>query len=161
MTEVPQTRFVLVVDGSQASAARTLAAAHGVDVEQIPERGIEPVATVSLLLVGTVAAVNTVVRVWDQRKGGQVIDLKPGAPKPFYRTQDVLYGLVVIFAKDGDVTVNVMKPEQSFNKVISTLPHILPRGSSADRVIKAVAETFGSDVLVQRSASPPPEGGDL
>jgi hypothetical protein len=39
------------VEPAQVPAARAVASAHGVDVQEVPRRGIEPVTTVTLLLV--------------------------------------------------------------------------------------------------------------
>ena len=160
MTESPQMRSVVVLDPSQVPAARTLAAAHGVEVEQVPHRGIEPVATVTLVLMGAAAAVGAVLHVLEQHKGGQVIDLRPGVRKPFYRTPDVVYGTVVIVAVDGKVTVEVKEPDGMFGKVISTLPQLLTGGGSAEQVAQAVTKTFGPDVEVE-TVEIPASGGDV
>jgi len=140
-------------------AARTLAAAHGVEAERVPRRGIEPVATVTLVLAGTAAAVGAVLHVLEQRKGGQVIDLRPGAAKAFYRTPDVAYGTVVIVAVDGKVTVEVKEPDGMFGKVISILPQLLTGGGSAEQVAQVVTKTFGPDVQIETVEIPAP-GGD-
>jgi len=150
MSESPQTRSVLVLEQSQVPAARELAADHGVAVEEVPVRGIEPVATVTLLIMGAAAAVGAVLHLLEQRKGGQVIDLRAGAPKAFYRTPDVVFGTVVIVTLDGKVTVEVKEPEGMFGEVISTLPGLISGGgASVEQVALAVAETFGADVEVE------------
>jgi len=159
VSESPQTQSVVVLDPSQVPAARTLAAAHGVEAEQVPRRGIEPVATVTLVLAGTAAAVGAVLHVLEQRKGGQVIDLRPGAAKAFYRTPDVVYGTVVIVAVDGKVTVEVKEPDGMFGKVISILPQLLTGGGSAEQVAQVVTKTFGPDVQIETVEIPAP-GGD-
>ncbi len=48
--------------------------------------------TVALAIIGSAAAVGAVMHGLDQRKGGQVIDLRPGVPNAIYRTRDVVYG---------------------------------------------------------------------
>lgn len=155
MTESAQAQSVVVLDPSQVAAARELAAGHGVQVEEVPRRGIEPVTTVTLLLMGAAAAVGAVLHILEQRKGGQVIDLRPGAPKAFYRTADVVYGTVVIVTQDGKVTVEVKEPEGMFGKVISTLPELLFGGDgSATEVTQAVTEAFGRDVDIETVESP-------
>ncbi|MEN3265344.1 hypothetical protein [Pseudonocardia sp.] len=158
MTESPQTQSVVVLDPSQVTAARAMAAVHGVEMEEVPRRGIEPVATVTLVLVGTAAAVGAVLHVLEQRKGGQVIDLRPGAPKAFYRTADVVYGLVVIVAVDGKVTVEIKEPDGMFGKVISTLPQLLSGGDSAEQVAQVVTKTYGSDVEIETTEIPALDG---
>jgi RNA binding exosome subunit len=108
----------------------------------------------------------------EQRKGGQVIDLRPGAPKAFYRTPDVVYGTVVIVTVDGKVTVEVVtvevrEPEGMFGKVVSTLPQLLSSGRSAEEVTRTVTERFGADIAIETAdiavetidGDPAPEGG--
>lgn len=158
VTESPQTRVVVVVDSSQVPVVHELAAAHGVAVEQVPERGIEPVSTVTLILVGAAVAVSSVRHALEQHKGGQVIDLRPGAPKAFYRTPDLEYGIVVIVAMDGRATVKVNKSDDMFGKVISTLPRLLSGGGSTEQAARAVTEMFGPDVQVETVESPAPDG---
>jgi hypothetical protein len=150
VTESPQMQSVVVLDPSHVPAARALAAAHGVEVEQAPQRGIEPVATVTLILVGATAAVGAVLHILEQRKGGQVIDLRPGTPKAFYRTPDVVYGTVVIVTGDGKVTVEVKEPDGMLGKVISALPELLSGGGgSTEQIAQTVTETFGPTVEVE------------
>lgn len=150
MSESRQTRSILVLERSQVPAARELAADHGVALEEVPRRGIEPLTTVTLVIMGAAAAVGAVLHLLEQRKGGQVIDLRAGAPKAFYRTPDLVFGMVVIVTLDGKITVEVKEPEGMFGKVISTLPQLI---SGADTSVKhvagAVTETFGAEVEVQ------------
>ncbi len=158
MTDADRSQSIVVLDPAQVPAARTLAAAHGVEVQQVPRRGIEPVVTVTLVLTGAAIAVATVLAVLDQRKGGQVVDLRPGAPKAFYRTPDVVYGTVVIVTADGRVTVEVREPEGMFGKVVAALPELLSAGGgSAAEIAHAVAEMFGSAVKVEAVERPPAE----
>jgi len=96
----------------------------------------------------------------EQCKGGQVIDLRPGALKEFYRTPVVVYGTMLIVAVDGKVTVEVKEPDGMFGKVISTLPQLLTGGGSAEQVAQAVTETFGPDVEVE-TVEIPASGGDV
>ena len=42
-------------------------------------------------------------------------------PKPFYRTTDVAYGLIVIVGLDGAVTVEVKEPKGMFGIVVDAL----------------------------------------
>jgi hypothetical protein len=128
-------------------------------VTRIPRRGIEPVATVTLVLMGTAAAVGAVLHVLEQRRGGQVIDLRPQR-EAIYRTPDVVYGTVIIIAEDGQVTVEVKEPDGMFGKVISTLPELLSGGTgSAEQVAQAVTETLGSAVEVETVDISSPGGG--
>jgi hypothetical protein len=159
MTGSDEVRSVVVLDQTQVAAAHSLAAAHGVNVEVVPRRGIEPVTTVTLLLIGTAVAVGAVLHILEQRKGGQVIDLRSGAPKMVYRTADVVYGTVVIITVDGKVTVEVKEPNGMFGKVISTLPELLSGGESARQIDDIVTNTFGTDVRID-PIEIPAEGGN-
>ncbi|MGK8491259.1 hypothetical protein [Nocardia asiatica] len=166
MNEPSQTHAV-VLDPWDVPSARAVAAAHGVEVRELPRRGIEPVTTVTLLLIGAAAAVGAVLHILEQRKGGQVIDLRPGSPKAFYRTPDVVYGTVVVITVDGKVTVEVREPEGMFGKVISTLPQLLSSGGSTEEVTRTVTERFGADIAIETAdiavetidGEPAPEGG--
>jgi hypothetical protein len=149
MDQSTEQESVVVLDSSQVAAARALAAAHDVEVDEVPRLGIEPVTTVTLILMGTVTGVGSVLHILEQRKGGQVIDLRPGTPKAFYRTPDVVYGTVVIITVDGKVTVEVKEPEGMFGKVIATLPKMLNAGGGTTQVSQAVTTEFGSDVQVE------------
>jgi hypothetical protein len=151
----PRTQCVIVVDPTQLSDIRALAAARGVEVRQIPERGVEPVTTVTVLLVGAVAAVTALQRLVEQRKGGQVIDLRRSGRRAFYRTPDLMYGIVVIIAVDGEVRVEVKDPDGMFGKTISILQNILPGGGSAQQAVGAITKSLGSEVLVETVEDPP------
>jgi hypothetical protein len=108
--DATESSAILVVDPEDLDYVREVAAEHGVEIEQMPVRGIEPVSTITLILLGGSLAVGTVVYLLDKAKGGQVIDLREGVQRKFYRTDDVAYGLVVIIASDGKVTVEVKEP---------------------------------------------------
>ncbi|MFF6954693.1 hypothetical protein ACFZAD_39595 [Streptomyces iakyrus] len=117
--------------------------------------------TVTLILLGTATAVGAVQHALEQRKGGQVIDLRPGASKALYRTADVVYGTVVIIAEDGSVTVEVKEPDGMFGKVMSTLPQLVSGGDGSTAQITATVTTaFGPDVEVQTTAESPALDGE-
>ena len=128
----------VIVDAEEKDAALRIARENGVEVQVFEERGFEPVTTVTLALLGGAAAVSTVAYLIDQWKGGQVIDLRPGALKPAYRTRDVTYGLVLIIASDGQVTVEVKEPKGMFGQVVEALSGITVEVGKAG--IGAVAE---------------------
>lgn len=139
----------LVVDPSDVPIVRDLASARGVVVKEYSERGIEPVSTTTLALVGTAAAISGLRQALERRKGGQMIDLRPGAEKLAYRTTDLEYGIVVIIAGDGKVTVKINKPDDVFEKVISALPKLLPGGTTKQQAARVIEETLGSDAEVE------------
>lgn len=130
---------VVVVDRSSKEHVIAVAKEQGVEVQEPPAKGFEPVATVTLLLLGTVSAVGTVVYLIDKEKGGQVVDLRPGALKAFYRDPEVAYGLVVIIAKDGSAKVEVKEPKGMFGIVVQA-------------ITEAVAGLVGKDLKAVASA---------
>lgn len=145
----------VVVDRAEEEAVRRWAADRGVKVGVYPERGIEPVTTVTLALVGTVAAINAVQQLlFERRKGGQVIDLRRDPAEAFYRTSNLEYGTVVIYAPDGKVTVMIKNPEDTFGKLISALPRLLSGNNGAKQISHVLSSTFGPDVRVDTDENP-------
>jgi hypothetical protein len=150
VTDALPTRSVLVLDPAELPALRVLAAVQGVEVREVPSRGIEPVTTVTVLLLGA-----AVLHVIEQYRGGQLIDLRPGAREPVSRTRKVVYGTVVVIAVDGTVTVEVKEPDGLFGKLITVLPKLLPGGGDTKQVIEVVTRTYGPEVRIEAR---PPEG---
>ena len=128
---------VIVIDRDDLSAVREIAATNDVELTALPTSAFEPITTIALLLTGSALAISTVAYLIDKRKGGQVIDLRPGTPKPFYRTSDVVYGLVLIVAMDGTVTVEVKEPKGMFGVVVEALQGMT--ASLAEVSIEAIA----------------------
>jgi hypothetical protein len=156
MRDATEPNAIVVVDPEDLDYAREIAAEHGVEIEQMPIRGIEPVSTITLVLLGGSLAVGTVVYLLDKAKGGQVIDLRQGVQRKFYRTDDVAYGLVVIIASDGTVTVEVKEPRGLFGQVIDALTKVaVDLGESGiDTAAEAARATVGDNasIAVQRVA---------
>lgn len=123
--DAEETEVFLVVDAEDLDAAESAAAANGVEVEQAPTMGFEPVTTVTLVLLGTSLAIAAVLDAVERHKGGQVIDLRPSAIRPFSRSKDVAYGLVLIVATDGTIQVEVKEPKGLFLGVVEQIKGIL------------------------------------
>jgi hypothetical protein len=146
----------VIVEATDVDEAIRLAASNGVEVEEVRVRGIEPVTTVTLLLLGGASAVATVAQLIDQAKGGQVIDLRANAPKTVYRSRDVVYGLVLIIASDGAVKVEVKEPRGMFGQVLDSL-----KGLGADlgkAGVNAIAEAVKKRVGDNASVTIQPAG---
>lgn len=143
--EVERGRLTVVIQPEDLEWLQSVAADGGVDVVPINERSFIDGASTAALLLGTSAAVGAVAFQIDQRKGGQVFDLRPGAERLAYRTSDVIYGIVLVIAPDGTTTVEVREPRGMFGQVIDALRAVLGDaiGQSAD-VAKA-AVTAGID----------------
>jgi hypothetical protein len=114
-------------------------------------RGIEPILTVTLVLLGATTAVATVAQLVDERKGGQVVDLRPGAPSPVYRTPKVVYGLVIVISEEGKITVEVKEPKKMFGTVIEALQKIATDIGKAgiESIADSARQRFGNDVTVE------------
>ena len=145
MTPENDTRRMLIVDNEDVDFVRRTAAEHDVAVERVEMRGIEPVLTTTLLVFGATAAIGVVTSLVDRHRGGQIIDLRPGTPKPVYRSKDVIYGLVVIYAKDGGVTVEVKEPAGMFGQVLESLTSLIGElaGAGATDIAAAVTAKVG------------------
>jgi len=131
---------VVSVRREDLPAARETAAGHQVELRELPATGVDPVSAVALVLIGSALAVSMVQRAIDARQGGQVIDLRPDAGRPFYRTRGVVYGLVVIIGSDGTVTVDVREPDGNFREVIETVAKLTM--SLAEISIEAIAKVL-------------------
>ncbi len=152
---------VVIVDPSEVPTVQALAGTYSIEVQQVPRRGIEPVTTVTLVLIGSATAAGAVMHILDQRKGGQVIDLRPGAPKAIYRTSDVVYGTVVIVTDDGAVSVEVKEPEGMFGKIVAALPRLLANiPSGIDKVADTISREYSDQVVIERRQIAGPESGE-
>ncbi|WP_433679945.1 hypothetical protein [Nocardia sp. CA-119907] len=152
---------VVILEPSDVPAARALAELHGIEVQRVPQRGIEPVTMVTLVLIGSITAVGAVMQGLEQHKGGQVIDLRPGVSKTIYRTPDVVYGTVVIVTGDGVVTVEVKEPEGMFGKIVTALPGMLAKiPSGADKVADAISKEYSQQVVIERRQIEDAEGDE-
>jgi hypothetical protein len=143
-------REATTIEVADLDEIRELAASHGVQVEEIAQPGFEPVTTITLILIGGSLAVASVMAIIERRKGGQVIDLRPGAPKVLYRDKDVVYGLVIILAQDGTVRVEVKQPKELFAQVVEALCKTLLGLASptVDAVAGAARAVVGGDASV-------------
>jgi hypothetical protein len=160
MTKAASAKEVVILDREDLEFAQDAAREQGVEVQVLTPTGFEPVCTVTLILMGSTLAVATLARILDQRKGGQVIDLRPGAPKPFYRTRDVVYGLVVVVSQDGQVLVHVKQPEDLFTEVAANLRTItaeIGEARSVPQCRNGFARSSGTKraLSTERSSRPP------
>jgi hypothetical protein len=146
MARSPRIGRTIIVDKAEVQFVEEIAEAHEVTVKQAEQRGIEPVSTVVLTLFGVFSAVGAVEHVLEQRRGGQVIDLRPQGGPAFYRTPKLEHGIVLIIAADGKVTVRIKEPDAMFGKVIATLPRLLTPGGSAREAAQTAARRLGADV---------------
>ena len=116
--------------------------------------GIDPI-TIIAIVGGASFVGGTVSYILDRRKGGQVIDLREGADEREYRSKNVKYGLVVVYAADGKVTVDVHEPRGFFGQVIKDVIDALAGalGDAADSVADAVKPAVGEkgDVAVEKA----------
>ena len=153
MNQPAPSEEVITIDTSQLAHARQVASDHSVEVHELPQMGFEPVTTVTLVLIGGAAAVGAVVHILEQRKGGQVVDLRKGATKQVYRTPDVVYGTVVILTNDGGATVEVREPQGLLAQVVAKLVELATGGAepTAVEAITTLVREFGDTVRAKET----------
>ncbi|MDN3354101.1 hypothetical protein [Actinomadura sp. DC4] len=80
----------------------------------------------------------------DHRRGGQVIDLRPGRPLAL-PDANLPFGLMVVIAEDGEAEIRVREPEEQFQEVVSdVLTAVTSTGATAlVEVAKAAADAVG------------------
>src|SRR3954463_15207181 len=95
--------FVAVNDQSELSLLREVAADFGLTVEDVRPRDLGVVTAV--FLIGAAALVRSAVQAFaDRRRGGQIIDLRPGRVLT-RRDRNLLFGLVIVVAEDGEAEI--------------------------------------------------------
>jgi hypothetical protein len=156
---------IVVVDAAELESVQEIAAAHGVEVQEVPRRGFEPITTVTVIVIGTAFAIGAVTAELERQKGGQVIDLRRGAPRQFYRDKGVVFGYVILLREDGTVTVDVKEPKQFFGTVVEAVTKLAAELVKAplDVLADAVAQVVGDHGTVSAEREPepkPPDGPD-
>jgi hypothetical protein len=135
--------LVSVDDVHELAVLREVAADFGLTVEDVRPRDLG-VAT-AVFVVGAAAVVAAALRSFaDRRRGGQVIDLRPGRPLA-RRDPELMFGLVIVIAEDGRAEIRVWEPKDQFQEVVSdVLTAITSAGGTAlAEVSKAAADAVG------------------
>ena len=106
------------------------------------EGQVEPV-TLILIAAGVTAVVKFVMDWWDRRRGGLVIDQRPGRADDIYRDPDVSFGFVLVFPPDGG-TVKLETRDAPKDAMERLLGMVISGGMNtfAD-VTKAATEALG------------------
>lgn len=109
-------------------------------------------STIAVVLLGSALAINTVSRLLEERKGGQMIDLRAGATRSVCRSRDVQYGLIVVLADDGSVTIRSKDSHDKLGSIVESMG-TLAKGKadvSADAITEAVRGRLGADAEITR-----------
>ncbi len=153
--QIDSARELMELPPDDLDYVRQIAAQHNVEVIETPTEGFEPITTVTLVLMGSALAVAAVMALVERHRGGQIIDLRPNAQRSFYRSKDVLYGLVAILHQDGTVSVDVKQPKEFFTDVVESLTSVLgglgkqSLATVADAALEAVGDR--AEVTLQAS----------
>ena len=115
---------MVVVDPADFEEVKRLAADNGVDVEEIQQEDFTGVE-ILLVIFGVGSAVALTIDAIERLKGGQVIDMRPGAVRMAYRTRDLMYGLVIIIGVDGSLTLEVKEPTTMFATVVEAVQKVV------------------------------------
>lgn len=139
---------LVTVPSDDLTYLKSVAPQYAVRVQEVPSRQIlEYASMVSCLLAGSSIAVTRVMHLLDERNGGQVIDLRPEAHKPVYRSRDVQYGLIVILGDDGSVLVRHNNLRRDLESLLSALPNSAKKSASihASDILKAIRQEIESE----------------
>ncbi len=150
MSEDEVIRQVVHVSREDLPTLRQVASSNGVEVHEVQQREFEPATMIMLVLVGGALAIASVTHALEVRKGGQIIDLRPGASMPIYRSKDLLYGLILVFAVDGKVSVQAHEAKGTFDliseKLIAALPGLA--GAKSADVQHTLSDEIASGAVV-------------
>ena len=100
---------------------------------------------------GVPAALSFVLERWhDRLRGGQIIDLRPGAEQVARRDPGLVYGLVIVHAVDGTATIRIHEPKSQtlelVQAVIAALGGLV--GAGIDTVRAKAAEALGDQASI-------------
>jgi hypothetical protein len=159
--QVDVVRKEIEVSPEELELLRAEAQLHpGAEIEVLEEpESIAPLVIIAVI-GGAAFVAGAIDYILDRRHGGMVIDLQKGATKREYRSTAVRYGLVVIYAADGTVKVEVHEPKGFFGQVVDSVLEAL-KGivtDSAKAIADAAKEAAGdkADVHTGDPETPPP-----
>ena len=106
---------------------------------------IEPVT--AMLIAGGVVAVAKFVSDWiERRRGGLVLDLRPGTEHEIRRDPEVPFGFIVVIQSDGAVKIDVKDaPKDAMERLLSQI--IDKTFSTAAAIAKAAGKELGDDKI--------------
>ena len=134
-------RETVEIDAAEEPILRDIAQSLGLSIEPIGSRTLDP--TLLLFLVGAPAMIALALeRFRDRRRGGQVIDLRPGAPSVVYRDRGVVFGLVVVFTADGEVRVEVKETADHLAEITQQVVKVVT--TAAAKELDAIADAVRS-----------------
>ena len=141
----------VAIDPDDYASVVEMAGSEGVGVERLEGRNLVDPASISVILIGSSLAVATVASLIDQRRGGQVFDMRPDASRPAYRSKEITYGYVLVIATDGSVSVEVKEPKGMFGQVLDTIASIVKdsMGSSAAATKGRIEDALGDSISAQ------------
>jgi hypothetical protein len=143
MAEVEQ-RQELRIDSQEDLELLREVVAEDPDVELEVVREVPGIAPLFIIaVIGAAAAVaGAIADYTERRKGGQIIDLREGQQLT-RRDKSVVYGLIVIVAADGKVTVEVKEPKGFFGQVLKDVLDAL-QGIATKSIEAAAAAVKGA-----------------
>jgi hypothetical protein len=145
-------REAITVEQDEVEFVTLAAKERGAQVQRLNVRNIEPVTTVTLVVIGSAALVGMISYLLEQRRGGQVIDLAGPEPK-FYRDRGLIYGLVVVKLQDGNIKIEVREPRGLLGQVMDTLRGMVGdlAKTAADVGAKRVQAALGGHATVAKA----------
>lgn len=137
-------QLVRLEDEQDLEALRATASEYGLVVELTSVRDLG--VGMAAFLVGAGAVVAAAIRSHaERRQGGQVIDLRPGAPL-VRRDRGLQYGLILIVVGEGQIELRVWQPQDQLTAVVTDVLQALSatNGSSARAIGNVVAKAVGA-----------------
>jgi hypothetical protein len=133
----------MTIERDHLDYARQVAAEHGVTLET--EDGFVDPVTIGLALMGGAMAVAAVHEIIERHRGGQIIDLQPGADPIARRDNKLQYGLVILIAADGQVELKTYEGKGMFQQVVDSLANMIPSltGQPAGAVQQSAQSALG------------------
>ncbi|WP_157647658.1 hypothetical protein [Actinomycetospora chiangmaiensis] len=119
--EHPETQETVDVDAEEMRFLEINAPRYGVTVRRLDARGIDVLQYAMVSIAGSTVAVSTLLRLLNEFRGGQVIDMQAPASRRVYRSRSLEYGLVAIIAKDGTVTLSASSKRGGIEQVLALL----------------------------------------
>jgi hypothetical protein len=155
----------VTLEAGELAFLEEVATQHGVSIEPLETKALEPLSMVTLIVLGAPLAVTTVMRVLDEHRGGQVIDLRPGATRLAYRTRDLMYGLILIHTLDGTIQIERVNTRTAFSELVEAVARVAVGGAGEDHATDAVRGRLerqlpaGQARVDTQPTRPGPDGG--
>jgi hypothetical protein len=128
-------------NSDELAVLRDVADDYGLTLEPVRPRDMGVITAV--FLVGAAAVVAQAVQTFaDRKKGGQVIDMRPGAT-PVRRDKGLLYGLILVITPDGQFEIKVWEPKNHLAEVVKDVLEAIRSVAGVGDAVRAASGAVG------------------